>query len=139
MVKFFSKNRAKTDGLQTACKGCKKAEFSAYYENNREHHLAVVTKRRRERDEETRNFIWNYLSNHPCVGCGQDDPIVLEFDHVDPSTKKGSVSDLAFKRRVSRETLQEEIAKCVVRCTYCHRRKTAREQGWYKSLLDPSE
>lgn len=138
MTKFFSKASSRPDGLQSHCKDCKKKDFANYYANNRDHHRAVVNSRRAKRDEETRRFIWNYLSNHPCVGCDQDDPIVLDFDHVDPSTKKGSVSTLAFRDRISREALQDEINKCVVMCAYCHRRKTAREQGWYKSILDSS-
>ena len=139
MVKFFSKARSRYDGLQSNCKDCKKKDFADYYTNNREHHRAVVNARRARRDEETRKFIWEYLMDHPCVVCEQEDPIVLDFDHIDPRTKLGNVSTLAFRDRVSLRVLKAEIEKCVVMCAYCHRRKTAKEQGWYKSFVDPSE
>jgi hypothetical protein len=32
------------------------------------------------------------------------------------------------------DTLKAEIAKCVVRCANCHRRRTAKQLGHYKWL-----
>ena len=31
------------------------------------------------------------------------------------------------------EHIEEEIDKCDVRCANCHRKKHAREGGWYKT------
>lgn len=70
-----------------------------------------------------RNKAWiaEYLKTHPCIDCGEKDPIVLEFDHV-RGQKKGNVSNLA--QNVSIATLSQEVEKCEVRCANCHRRIT---------------
>lgn len=71
----------------------------------------------------------DYLSEHPCVDCGESDPVVLEFDHL--YDKSANVSDMQV---VSLSRLAAEIAKCEVRCANCHRRKTAHELNYYDGL-----
>ena len=85
------------------------------------------TKRYRQRNREL--MIW-YLNHHPCVDCGNDDILVLDFDHM-LGTKTADVSILV-SRGASWERIEREMAKCVVRCANCHRRKTAIDFGWYK-------
>jgi hypothetical protein len=57
--------------------------------------------------------------------------MVLDFDHL--RDKKLEVSTLA-RRGARIATIAAEIAKCQVRCANCHRRKTAKERGWYRTL-----
>lgn len=78
------------------------------------------------------DFLFAYLSEHPCVDCGESDPVVLEFDHLSPEGKRGCVSTMA--RSCSAATLRSEVEKCVVRCANCHRRRTAREYGYYRDV-----
>ena len=71
-----------------------------------------------------------YLKVHPCVDCGEADPTVLDFDHVRESKAfniANAITRLAWTRIV------REIQKCEVRCANCHRRKTARENQWFKA------
>jgi hypothetical protein len=68
-----------------------------------------------------------------CVDCGEADIIVLDFDHVDRKTKCFTISG-AIRTRVAIPKLKAEIAKCVVRCANCHRRKTANENGSWRIL-----
>jgi 5-methylcytosine-specific restriction endonuclease McrA len=77
-----------------------------------------------------RDYIWNYLLANPCVHCGEKDPIVLQFDHVDPKSKKYNVSNL-MRNAYCLDTIKAEIAKCQVLCSNCHDRKTAKEFGWW--------
>lgn len=65
-------------------------------------------------------YVLSYLAAHPCVDCGEDDPVVLEFDHVQ-TDKVASISDLVHKG-YKLELIVAEIEKCEVRCANCHRR-----------------
>lgn len=65
------------------------------------------------------------------MDCGENDPVVLEFDHI--SDKIDSVSRMICDS-YSLDSLEKEIAKCEVRCANCHRRKTAKQLGWYKNI-----
>jgi hypothetical protein len=78
-------------------------------------------------------FVFSYLAGHACVDCDEADPIVLDFDHV-RGRKSANVSDLVATRAPISE-IQAEIAKCDVRCANCHRRKTARELGSYRTRV----
>lgn len=53
-----------------------------------------------------------------CVDCGETHPAVLDFHHKDPSSKRFSVS---HRNGASFRLLDEEIAKCEVLCSNCHR------------------
>jgi hypothetical protein len=75
-----------------------------------------------------KEYAYNYLTTHPCVDCGESDPIVLEFDHV--RGKKIEDVGVLIGRGKSLDVIKSEIEKCEVRCGNCHRRKTARERGW---------
>lgn len=85
-----------------------------------------------ERKRLCRQYLLTYLMDHPCVDCGEADPVVLEFDHV-RGTKSDGLSNLVVAANMAR--LVAEIAKCEVRCANCHRRKTALAQGWYAGLV----
>lgn len=63
-----------------------------------------------------------FLLKNPCVDCGESDPVVLEFDHVN-GIKKKNISDMV-KDGYSLKLIQEEMNKCEIRCANCHRRIT---------------
>lgn len=71
-------------------------------------------------------WLYQYLLRHPCVDCGEADPVVLEFDHK--GGKEFNVGN-ARQKGVSLTTLKVEVGKCEVRCANCHRRKTYQQFG----------
>jgi hypothetical protein len=71
-----------------------------------------------------RHRIWieNYKLAQGCQSCGFNRwPECLDFDHLDPKTKK---FDISHKLQLSISTLLKEIAKCQILCANCHRHKT---------------
>lgn len=79
--------------------------------------------------DKAHNYVIDYLLTHPCVDCGETNPLVLDFDHVDDD-KEANVSQL-IANDYSFERIKEEIAKCEVRCGNCHRRVTAKRENWW--------
>jgi hypothetical protein len=87
---------------------------------------AQISKARITYRKRIRAFLVAYLVGHPCVDCGESDPVVLEFDHV-RGTKVAAISSFV-RNMASMNRILAEIAKCDVRCANCHRRRTAAER-----------
>jgi hypothetical protein len=124
----FNRKRASSDGKQPHCRDCNKAASKAYYRRSREKHLGEVQKNNVKYLARLREIKLAYLLEHPCVDCGERNPIVLEFDHV-RGTKLNELARL-LGYRAGPDRLMEEIAKCDVRCVNCHRRRTHRGGTW---------
>ena len=103
-----------------------RAYSKRHYENNR---TAMIERARNQNlisRKSVRDWLLAYLLEHPCVDCGEDDPVVLEFDHNrDKEFDIGS----AIPKGYSLKRVQAEVDKCEVRCANCHRRKTYKERG----------
>jgi len=130
----FNKNKSKKDGYNTLCRICSNARSKRYYTENKEHHRAVITARNKINRTKNRARIFEYFKSHPCVDCGNDNPIVLEFDHKDDVDKVSNISEIVRDRKW--ETIMLEINKCDVRCANCHRIRTAKQFNWYKGLIE---
>jgi|TARA_R110000824_G_scaffold4310_4_gene20835 L-lysine 2,3-aminomutase len=80
------------------------------------------------RISERRQIVYKYLLDHPCVDCGEADPVVLDFDHV-RGVKSSNIGNMIHRNGV--EAILKEMKKCEVRCACCHRRVTAIEHNWW--------
>lgn len=122
----FSKNKTRNDGLSSYCKDCSNQYNKQYYNQLPDRKSYLVKKRNTARDN-YRKFIYDYLSKHSCVDCGETNVLYLEFDHV-----KGDKSyNISAMDSFSVQRIQEEIDKCEIRCVKCHRLKTAIEFNWW--------
>lgn len=106
--------------MHSVCKPCRAAERLDYYQRNKEKELKYKYGRQSDKREEARHFVFSYLGSHPCVDCGESDPMVLTFDHVH-GNKKMNVSQMV-NQGYSIDAIKSEIDKCVVRCANCHMR-----------------
>jgi hypothetical protein len=101
-----------------------------HYLMNKPTYLRRQKERNRQHAKDRRAFLLNYLQEHPCVDCGESDPVVLEFDHVDRTQKAFSIGECRG-RSYSLKRIAAELKKCDVRCANCHRRRT-RSLGHHK-------
>ena len=107
-----------------------KAYARKHYEANKEAYKARAVVSKEKQKAENREYIRQYLLINPCVDCGNADIRVLQFDHIDPSTKHKCIGQLVD----SKKKMLEEIAKCEVRCANCHMIRTAEQFGWTRVI-----
>lgn len=134
---FFVRN-AKTGRLHTECKDCYKTHrqsyYQAHYKKYRDSYLQRANLRRETLKEEFRTNMLAYLSNKSCLVCKESDIRVLEFDHLDPTKKKFSISQ-AVKLGFTWSQVMAEVEKCQILCSNCHKKRTAEQYGWYKNYI----
>jgi hypothetical protein len=112
------------------CKPCQRIYSQQHYKCHAYQHNLRRRENQRRYKVRNRKLMDEYLVGKVCIDCGESDPIVLEFDHVRGS-KVDDISTLIC-RAFSWKRIEEEIAKCVIRCANCHRRKTA-AQFWKRA------
>ena len=117
---------------QSHCRPCHAAYRRSHYLRNRSEYISREVDRNRRRRKENRRLLRAYLRSHPCVDCGETDIVALQFDHRDPTTKRQDVALLVIGKPWS--AVSAEIPKCDVRCANCHRRRTASQFGWHRSI-----
>src|ERR1039458_967220 len=104
------------------CKTCTKAEA----------HSTRYRKRRKQRFEEKQVWINDYLKSHPCIDCGEADPLVLVFDHCRGKKKR----DVTGLTAMSVASISKEINKCDVVCANDHARRTAKRANTIRWRLN---
>ena len=130
---FNFKDRAR-GRLQVYCKRCSRQYVQDHYWRNKPYYVRKAMARNGVHRRDLFDRLLAYFRSHPCVDCGEADPVVLDFDHVDAASKSWNIADKVADGWAWR-TILAEIAKCVVRCANCHRRRTARQFGWYRYRL----
>lgn len=126
-------HRNKSKGTRASvCKQCFRDYDKKHWRANPKRRSSNQV-RNRERVLRNKQYLWDFLKTNPCNDCGESDPIVLEFDHINPEEKSYNLSELV-RDAVSLAKIDDEIAKCIVLCANCHRRRTAIQFGWHKDI-----
>ena len=129
IAKFGS--RRGESAAQAYCRLCNMEYQKQYYVDNRTTALKKAGDRKIRQRKILTNFLTTYLKDNHCVNCGNDNIVVLEFDHLDPSLKSFSISD-AISNGTSLTRLMKELRKCQVLCRNCHGIKTQQDQGSWR-------
>jgi len=112
-VTAFSKHLKKKDGLQTACKTCKKLMDKVLYQQNPKRQQQRNTLNKKKYKEQ----IDLIKANSGCKYCDEKEPCCLDFHHIGHKT-----SQISKMRQNGLTKTLEEIKKCVVVCANCHRK-----------------
>ena len=113
------------------CARCRAAYKQEHYAQHRERYVTQALARKRAVAAKRMVQLLEFLETHPCVDCGERDPLVLEFDHQ--RDKHFGIAQGLRDR--SWPSVVDEIAKCDVVCANCHRRRTARRGGFVRAAV----
>jgi hypothetical protein len=130
-IEEFSSDKGRKDYLASYCKKCTSATSKIWYNNLPPNGKIKLKIRRAALIDRNRNYVFTYLSEHPCIDCGEARIGTLEFDHV-RGIKRMNVS-LMINSAMSIDSIENEIKKCDIRCANCHRIKTSDQFGFARS------
>lgn len=116
-------------GKRAICKVCERVNSKLYYHQNKGKVKDLVRKGHKSRKISDSERLLMYLALHPCVDCGERDPVVLEFDHVRGEKRYNILSMVSSS--MSWSSILQEIKKCDVRCANCHKKIIAIRKGSY--------
>lgn len=122
------------------CKECKEVKLLENFDviTTRDTYLSICKPCRRKRNRDyyinrridIKKWLFDYLSQNPCVDCNESDPMRLQLDHRED--KKFDVGKSFIGKSKTLADVQAEVAKCDVRCANCHQVKTHGEQNTWK-------
>lgn len=116
---FTVKVRA-TGQLQPYCKSCKSVYNKTWYEKNKAKHKADAKRNTQKYRDRYKALVFE-LKSVPCADCGgKFHPVAMDFDHV-LDNKLWNISRMTAH---SFDKLIDEIKKCEVVCSNCHRVRT---------------
>ena len=109
------------------CSNCKQEKpESDFYWKDKEHTIlnsrcklcsnACMTELRRERYAK----VQAYKEQQGCPVCGEKRHWVLDLHHRDGDTKEATIADM-LRKNYSWERIMQELEKCDVLCSNCHR------------------
>lgn len=113
----FPKEKKKKDGLSSRCKNCNSLVAREYYRKNGYKAKQIV--RAKARLDKQREYLNEIKHQRGCKFCSECEPCCLDFHHLDPTVKEfnlGRTTNVSIKKR------DEELAKCIVVCSNCHRK-----------------
>lgn len=127
----FASRRKKRGQFDNMCRPCRSAYGKEHYAANRQRYVDQARIQKRRLALERTRYLLEFFVTHPCMDCGEKDPVVLEFDHL-----RDKLFDIcqALPYR-NWQSIMDEMAKCEVVCANCHRRRTARRKGSLRAVL----
>jgi hypothetical protein len=79
----FAHRRKALGQLDNYCRVCRAEYKQAHYAANRRRYIEMAQARKRRLARERATLLLDFFGSHPFADCGERDPVVLEFDHLD--------------------------------------------------------
>lgn len=119
-IEEFSRHSGHKDGRQSRCKKCASEISKDWYKNHKRNPETVrrLNDYNKAKIQELKNEVDQIKRFSGCKYCKEKEPCCLDFHH--PGEKDREVS--AWIRLKSKQKLYEEIARCIVICSNCHRK-----------------
>lgn len=130
----FAWRRRRGNQRDNLCRPCRSAYGKEHYAANRQRYIDQAARLKKRLRAERTLWLLEYFHLHPCADCGENDPVVLEFDHL---RDKQFCVGANFDSR-SWQAILEEIAKCDVVCANCHKRRTSFRAGTARTTMGRS-
>lgn len=89
-----------------------------HYANNKKYYL----NKNKKLIKQCVKWFKQYKSSLKCSRCSENDPVCLDFHHSGGSKKEYIISKMIY-RGYSIKKILNEINKCIVLCSNCHRKE----------------
>ena len=113
----FHTDKSRNDGHASYCKECDREYHRQHYLNHKQYYKTKAKKYRKQYKE----WFKSLKQELSCASCNEDHIACLVFHHLDPSKKDFDVSKCT-RNQYSKLKVLQEIEKCVVLCSNCHRK-----------------
>jgi hypothetical protein len=113
----FHVNAARKDGYANYCKQCDREYHREHYIKNKQYYKEKCSKYRNAHVE----WYKELKSKLKCEECGENHIACLVFHHKDPTKKKFNIAK-CIRELTPKKRILEEIKKCRVLCSNCHRK-----------------
>lgn len=113
----FHKNRTTKDGLCTRCKECNIEVVKQYYKEHGYKNATVA--RAKKRINGIKIYIDTIKAQTGCKYCQEHDSCCLDFHHINGDDKLYNIGNILSRKL---QTVLDEIAKCIIVCSNCHKK-----------------
>lgn len=114
----FPRNSSSKDGFGKCCKPCQRLYVNGHYLKNKDYYKNKA----KNHSKAMRKVVLEH-KDYPCTDCGVSYPYyVMDFDHVQ-GKKKSNIAHMS-NGSYSKEEILNEIDKCEIVCSNCHRIRT---------------
>lgn len=103
------------------CRPCKREYDREYHRKRSPEARQQKLVSNKNRQDNLKTELNDYKRKAGCKFCSEDEPICLDFHHLDPKEKDINLSD-ALRKGWTFERMKKEIDKCIIVCSNCHRK-----------------
>lgn len=116
---MFAKNKSNLDGYRSWCRSCCKEYRDRNIEQYRQKGREYYQINKEKIQNQNKIAYEEFKSGMKCIKCGESEAWCLDFHHIKNRNGNDTVGKL---RKCANGKAKEEIKKCVVFCSNCHRK-----------------